>query len=240
MVRRPFHCLRSSTRKTMRQFRLMSAAIMFAALVTALPTFAQTRPAGTAAATPSPAARSSAPPITGQPAVAANLAGKVAIIDSRAFGDEKEGITRVVNAFKSVSTQFKPMRDDIDNLTKRYAALVEEIRKLQGQGTNSPVEPRSIQQKVDQAEQMKKDIDRKTEDLHNSGQRRLAEVLGPLQEDVFTTMQAFAQQRGISVIIDVSRMAEAFVYVGPSVDVTREFVAEYNRLKPATAAATRP
>jgi len=231
----------------MRQFRLMSAAIVLAALVmTALPTFAQTRPAAgaparpaaTTAATPSPAAARPPATNTGQPAVTtagANLAGKVAIIDSRAFGDEKEGITRVVNAFKSVSTQFKPMGDDIENMKKRYEALVEDIRK-----TQQLAAPAATQQKVEQAEQMKKDIDRKAEDLQNAGQKRLAEVLGPLQEDVFTTMQAFAQQRGISVIIDVSRMAEAFVYVGPSVDVTREFIAEYNRLKPATASAARP
>jgi Skp family chaperone for outer membrane proteins len=63
----------------------------------------------------------------------------------------------------------------------------------------------------------------------------MQEVLGPLQEDVYNTLQAYAQQRGISVIIDVSRVP--VIYFADTVDITKEFITEYNRTKPATASA---
>ncbi|MGH9945201.1 MAG: hypothetical protein ACRD9R_22855, partial [Pyrinomonadaceae bacterium] len=137
----------------MKAIRLMSAAIVFAALTAALPTLqAQTRPAGQPAATTRPAA----PATTGAPATASvpTPTGKVAIIDSRAFTDEKEGINRVVNAVKSVYTQFQPMRTELENLSKQYEALVKQIQDQQ----KAPTDPRALQQNVDRAEQMKKDI----------------------------------------------------------------------------------
>lgn len=215
----------------------MSAATILAALA-ALPIFAQaTRPAPTtgAPATARPAAPTTAAP--SQAVTTAAATGKIAVIDSRAFSDEKEGIARVANAIKSVYAQFQPMRTEVENLQKRYQGIVDELQKLQA-NTAAPIDPRTIQQKADQAEALKKDYERKAQDMQDNGQKRMAEVLGPLQEDVQRSLQAFAQQRGISVIIDAGTVP--LVYVAPGVDVTREFIADYNRTKPATASAAAP
>ena len=157
-------------------------------------------------------------------------AGRIAVIDSSAFSDEKQGIARVVNAMKAVDAQFQPVRSEVQGMQTRYDALVADIQK-----TKDVADPKTINTKVDQADALKRDITRKTEDAQNAIQKRMQDALGPLQEDVYNSLQAFAQQRGISIIIDASRVP--LIYAADSIDITKEFITEYNRAKPATASA---
>jgi len=156
--------------------------------------------------------------------------GRIAVIDSAAFSADKEGIARVVNAMKTVDAQFVPLRNEVQGMQTRYQALVADIEK-----TKDVADPRATATKVDQADTMKRDLERKTQDAQISVQKRMQEVLGPLQEDVYNSLQAFAKQRGISVIIDASRVP--LIYFNDTVDITKEFITEYNRTKPATASA---
>lgn len=199
----------------MRQFRIIAAAFALA-VIAALPSHAQTtRPAAPATTTGGGAAGSA----------------KIAIIDSGAFTDEKAGIVRVVNAMKTVDSQFQPLRTEVQGLQQRYDALVADIQK-----TSSIADPKTIAQKQEQAEQLQTQIKRKSEDGQAALQKKMQDVLGPLQDDVFSSLQTFAQQRGISVIIDVNRVP--VIVVTDSADITKEFITEYNRTHPATAAAT--
>ncbi|HEY0101212.1 MAG TPA: OmpH family outer membrane protein [Pyrinomonadaceae bacterium] len=200
----------------MKLFRFIAAAFVIAASLS-LSASAQTP------ARPQPAA-----PAGG--GTAATGTGRIAVIDSAAFSDDKAGIGRVVNAMKTVDAQFQPLRTEVQGMQTRYEALVADINK-----TRDVADPKTIATKVDQADTMKRDIERKTQDAQISIQKRMQEVLGPLQEDVYNTLQAFAQARGISVIIDASRVP--LIYFNDTVDITREFIAEYNRAKPATASA---
>lgn len=175
-------------------------------------------------------ARQPAPaPATGGAAAGA-ATGKIAVIDSSAFSDDKAGIARVVNAMKTVDAQFQPLRTEVQGMQTRYEALVADINK-----TRDVADPKTVAAKVEQADTMKRDIERKTQDAQLAIQKRMQETLGPLQEDVYNTLQAYASQRGISVIIDVSRVP--VIYFNDSVDITKEFITEYNRAKPATASA---
>jgi hypothetical protein len=69
-------------------------------------------------------------------------------------------------------------------------------------------------------------------------------VLEPLQKDIGTALTAYAQSRGITLLIDVNRVP--VVYAAASLDITRDFIADYNRTHPAgagapaSAPATRP
>jgi Skp family chaperone for outer membrane proteins len=200
----------------MKPIRFIAAACLFAASLV-ISAGAQT------AARPQPAA-----PAQGGAAPATT--GRIAIIDSSAFSDEKQGIARVVNAMRTVDAQFQPVRTEVQGMQTRYQALVDDINK-----TSAVADPKTIATKTDQADTLKRDIERKTQDAQISIKKRMDETLGPLQEDVYNTLQAFAQQRGISIIIDASRVP--LIYAADSVDITKDFIAEYNRAKPATASA---
>jgi Skp family chaperone for outer membrane proteins len=206
----------------MKLFRLIAAACLIAASLV-ISAGAQT------AARPQPAA-----PTQGGAATAST--GRIAIIDSSAFSDEKAGIARVVNAMKTVDAQFQPVRTEVQGMQTRYQALVDDINK-----TSAVADPKTIATKTDQADTLKRDMERRMQDAQISIKKRMDEVLGPLQEDVFNSLQAFAQQRGISIIIDASRVP--LIYAADSVDITKDFITEYNRTKPATAStggAARP
>ena len=199
----------------MKSFRFIAAAFALAASLV-ISASAQTPAARQPAATPA--------------AGGTAATGRIAVIDSSAFSDDKAGIARVVNAMKTVDAQFQPVRAEVQGLQTRYQTLATEIEK-----TATVAKPQEIQAKTDQAETLKRDIERKTQDAQLAIQKRMQEVLGPLQEDVYNTLQAYAQQRGISVIIDVSRVP--VIYFADTVDITKEFITEYNRTKPATASA---
>ncbi|HEX8458153.1 MAG TPA: OmpH family outer membrane protein [Pyrinomonadaceae bacterium] len=200
----------------MKLFRLIAAACLVAASLVIS--------AGAQTATRTPVAAPA------QGGAAASQAGRIAIIDSSMFSDEKQGIARVVNAMKGVDAQFQPVRTEVQGMQTRYQALVEDINK-----TSAVADPKTIQTKTDQADTLKRDIERKTQDAQIAIKKRMDDVLGPLQEDVYNSLQAFAQSRGISIIIDASRVP--LIYAADSVDITKDFIAEYNRAKPATASA---
>ncbi|HEX8180077.1 MAG TPA: OmpH family outer membrane protein [Pyrinomonadaceae bacterium] len=210
----------------MRPVRFTIAAFVLAALMI-VSTQAQTRPAAGAA-------QPSTSPATGQPAGPA----KIAVIDSGAFGDEKEGITRVVNAVKQLDAQFQPQSTELQNMQTRYNTLVADIQK------KAPVQdPKVTQQQQDQADALKVQIQRKAEDARNDYQKRMSDVLDPLRQDVATALQSFAQARGITLLIDMNAFRDPnapnpILYVANSMDITREFITEYNRTHPASAAAT--
>jgi outer membrane protein len=179
----------------------------------------------------SPRALAQQPP----PAAAAQGAqGRIAVIDSGAFSDEKAGIVRLVNVIRQVETQFQPLRTELQGLQTRAETLLKEI-----QDTRSVANQASLAQKQDQAEQLQLQIKRKQEDGQVAYQKRLGELLNPLQQDVSDALSAYAKARGIVLVVDVSRVP--VIYAADSLDITKDFIAEYNRTHPATTApAARP
>src|ERR1044071_7747845 len=156
--------------------------------------------------------------------------GKFAIIDTEAFGDQKDGIKRLVAAFQTVEREFKPRRDDIQGLRTRYDALVRDI-----DATKAVSDPKALQAKVDQAEALKTEIERKQQDGQKALDKRVQELTGPIYQDIGTALQAFAKQRGISVVLDLSKMQGVVMVVDATTDITNAFIAEYNRLHPQTS-----
>jgi Skp family chaperone for outer membrane proteins len=185
------------------------------------------RTATPAPATPRPAASA---PAQGGSAIAE---GKFAVVDTDAFQDPKEGIARLVSAAATVDREFKPRRDEIQQLQTRYEALGKQI-----QDTQKVADPKALQTLVDQAETLKSDIERKQQDGQRAIQKRWAELSGPIFTDINNALRAYAQARGISVVFDLSKMEGVVMIVNPSgIDITAGFIAEYNQRNPATTAA---
>lgn len=210
----------------MRNFRIFAAAMMLAAIL-AVSASAQTRPAGGAPQATAPAASASAAvPDT-----------KIAYIDTSEFADEKTGINRYVTQMKTLEREFKPRQDELTNMQARIKTIADEISKLTTGGGASPVDPKTIQAKQDEGERLGRDLKYKKEQADADFAKRYQEVIRPVSQDIMNALNQFAQQRGITMILDISRMGEAVLTVNPAMDVTRAFIAEYNAKNPATAAA---
>jgi len=193
---------------------------------------AQQPAARPAAPTPTPAATTPAGP-------AANVQlpmSKMAVIYTDLFLDQKTGIAKFNSVVTKLNGEFQKPKDELTQMQNRATALETEINKLREAPEGAPVDQRSLQAKIDQLDQLKKDIQRKAEDAQGAYNRRRAELFNPLQDEIGKALEAFAKARGINVIIDGTSVP--LLYAADSIDITRAFIAEFNSKNPVTAATT--
>jgi len=209
-----------------------TAAVAFFVAVMAVSAFAQPRGGQGAGTSP---ARPTASPAPTASSTAVNVPdSKVAVIDSSAFGDPKEGITKFVNALKRVEAEFQPRRTELQGMQQQIDKLTADLQKA------APVQdPKVTQQQQDKIDQLKTDQKRKAEDAEGAFNKRIADVLPPLYEDIGKALEAFAKARGINLILDVSKVQGVFA-LSDAIDITKAFIADYNSKNPATAALTTP
>ena len=158
------------------------------------------------------------------------------MIYTDAFLDPKTGIAKFNSVVTKLNNEFAGLKNEIQGLQTRAQTLEDEIGKLQNAPAGTPIDQRSLQAKIDQLEQLKKDLQRKSEDAQASYTRRRQELFGPLQDEIGRALEAFAKARGINVIIDAAQVP--LLYIADSIDVTRAFITEFNSKNPATASAT--
>jgi len=157
---------------------------------------------------------------------------KIAVFFSGAFQDPKTGINRYSSIITKVNAEFAPVQTELNQTATRLKALSDEIAKMQ-QGT-TPATPAQIQAKLDQLDTDKKTYQRKGEDAQTNYQKRRAEALQPLQEDIAKALDAFSKAHGITILIDGSQIPIA--YADDAIDITDAFIADYNSKNPANTA----
>jgi|SRR5688572_4961300 outer membrane protein len=186
--------------------------------------------------TPTPAATT---PTTAAAPAQANVAlpmSKMAIIYTDAFLDPKAGIAKFNNLLTKLNGEFQKLKDEITAMQNRAQALESEINKLRDAPPGTPIDQPALQSKIDQLEQLKKDIQRKAEDAQAAYNKRRNELFQPLQIEIGRALEAFAKARGINVVIDGAQVP--LLYAAESTDITRAFIAEFNSKNPVTAATT--
>ncbi len=198
--------------------RLLTA-FAFALALCVLPATAQTRPAATAPATPQ----------TG----GAIPESKIALIYSDAFLDAKTGIARFNALVTTLNREFQPRQTELTTMQQRIQTLTDDIQK-----TAAVADPKTLQTKQDQLEQLKRDFTRKGEDAQAAYNSRRKDIFTPLQDDIGKALEVYAKAHNINVIIDGSQVP--LVYAADALDITRAFINDFNSKNPATAAATTP
>ena len=201
----------------MRRFMIIAAVFVFAALFTV---------SASAQVTPAPA-------------------GKIGLVNTYAFGDEKAGIVKFKNALNSLEAQFKPVQDELKTLTTRYQTLGTEIQNLQKTAAGNsavPVNTSSLQAKADELQALEVNIKRKQEDAKVRYEREYQKVVGPIYGDIVKAMNEFAKQKGYAMILDGAKLDESGLLMGfdEKYDVTKDFIAFYNARPAGTATATTP
>lgn len=207
-------------------------------------TFAQTRP-GTPApstpaprpappqATPVPAPRSTAPQPTAQPApiaIPANVpAAKIALVDTRMFGDEKTGIKRYLNAVNTVERGFDAKNAELRNLQSQIKAIADDINKLSG---NPVVSQESLRAKQSEGERLQRELKYRKEQADADFEKRYTEVVGPVSNEIGNALIQYAAQNGLTMVLDISKLLPAILSVNPAMDVTQAFIADYNSKHP--------
>ena len=205
-------------------------AVAAAALAAFASVGANAQAPGAARPAATPAARPAAPSPAAQGAAIAE--GKFAIVDTDAFTDPKQGIARLISAVQTMDREFKPRRDEIQQLQTRYDGLAKQI-----QDTQKVADQKALAALADQADALKSDIERKQQDGQRAYQKRWQELSGPIFTDLNNALQAYARSRGVSVVFDISKMAGVVMVVNDAIDITDGFIAEYNQRNPASTAS---
>lgn len=185
-----------------------------------------------APATPRPTPTATAP----AQATVALPTSKIAIINTQEFMDAKTGILKFTTVVNKLNGEFQKARDDLNALRARGEALEAEITKLRDAPAGTPIDQPALQVKVDQLEQLKKDVQRRAEDAQTAYNKRRDELFQPLQIEIGAALEVFAKARGINVVIDGA--AVPLLYFEESTNITRAFIADFNSKNPAAAATT--
>jgi len=215
---------------------IVIAAVCVIAIGASIPTFGQARPVATPTPT-RPATPQQTPVATPRPtapqtpvAMPGNVpASKIALVDTSVFGDEKVGIKRYINAVNSVEKIFQPKSVELQNLQNQIKVIADDIAKL---NNNPVVSPESLRAKRDEGERLQRELKYKKEQADADFQKRYAEVVGPVSNDIGNALIQYASQNGLTMIFDISKLAPAVLAVNPAMDVTQAFIADYNSKHP--------
>jgi len=178
-----------------------------------------------------------APAATAAPAAAPAGPARIAVIAwELAVAQTNEGQRDFADLQKKYAPKeatLKTLNDEIETMTKQ----------LQDQGsTLSDVERANRSKAIDDK---KKQLDRETEDLRNDGQQDMQDMFSGLQAKVYDVMQAYVEQQGFTLVLDISQQQSPVLFASATTNITKQVIDAYNvksgvPAPPAQPAAAAP
>jgi Skp family chaperone for outer membrane proteins len=133
-----------------------------------------------------------------------------------------------MTAMQQIDAKFTQVRTELRTMRDRLNALRADI-----QNKRAVQDAKITAQQTDEADRLEIEIKRKAEDAQSSYQKESVAALNPLQQDIGNALTQYAQSRGITLLLDANRVP--IVYAASSLDITRDFINEYNRTHPGGA-----
>ena len=165
---------------------------------------------------------------------------KIGWIDTGAFSDEKEGIVKYVNAYKSLSNEVKPRETELVGIQTKIQNIAKELQTPPPAGV--PVNQQAMATKREEGERLARELEFKKKEYDAFVQKRGGEILGPLNADIGKAIADFGKQKGYVAILDIGKLADAgaILHLDAGANVTKEFVTFYNARPAAATASTTP
>jgi outer membrane protein len=160
--------------------------------------------------------------------------GKVAVIDTERFQAE---VLEFRAKMEALNRQFEPRIKDVQGLADRINAL-ENTLKTQS-GTLSAAKSAEM---TEQLASMKREYQRKGEDLQADGNRAKQKEFEPISAKLVKFAADYTAKRGIVLLIDLANADQAgtVLWFDPRTDITKDFIAEYNKAYPVAGAPAKP
>jgi len=161
------------------------------------------------------------------------------------------GPLRVIN-MAAFGTGIHELKAKIDQLNNEFATRYKEVQTLQDQITSleseistqrDSVRPEVISEKMDRLERLKRDYKRKAEDLETDAKKRWADVTGPVYQKIGDFLEKeYAPKRGVTMLIDISgaRQTGSLAYIADGIEITDDFMNEYNKAYPVPGVSNAP
>jgi Skp family chaperone for outer membrane proteins len=183
--------------------------------------FAQTTPQPPRSAPQNPAAS----------AGGAGVQGKIAIINTAAF---RVGIGEFKTILEALNKEFEPQNRELEGLQKQIEDLKNKI-----QAPSPEVQPSMRNGWIEQGTELEKTLKRKSEDYQTLFQKRGREIVGPITDKINKFFDQYCQQRNIVMVLErqVAESSNLLVWIAPLVEITEDFMNEYNKAHPSATPA---
>lgn len=166
-------------------------------------------------------------------------AGKIGLVDTGAFYDDKPGagIPKLKNAINGVNAKYKTVQDELNTLGTQYQQKVDEFNKLKNAAV--PTNQQDLDNKATVIQDLETTIKRKQEDAKRKYDSDLAQATDPINQDIVKALNEFAKQKGYALILDGGKLEQSGILLGfdEKFDVTKDFIVFYNS-RPASGAGT--
>jgi Skp family chaperone for outer membrane proteins len=178
-------------------------------------------------------------------AFAQTAAGKIGLINTQAFDDDKVGITKYVSALNTLDTEFKPVYAELQTMGTKIQALQKELSdlqvKLNDPKNTVPINQATVSAKAEEYEKLGREFKFKQEDAKARYERREAAVMGPIRQDIGNAIQEYTKKNGFVIMLDVAKLDNSGLLLGldETADQTKQFITFYNA-RPATTAVVVP
>jgi outer membrane protein len=152
-------------------------------------------------------------------AATASAQVKVAIVNAqKAMADSDE----LKKASAAVETKYKPRQDE---LTK----LQTDLQSIEQQLASGKLNQQAAADLQLQGQRKQRDAQRISDDLQADFEKDRQEILGKASQKMQQVIAKLAEEKGVDVIIDASQT----LYFKPTLDLTTDAVAAYNKAYPA-------
>jgi Skp family chaperone for outer membrane proteins len=168
------------------------------------------------------------------PAPALLPKGKVAVVNTSAF---QEQVQEFKQKIESLNRQFEPRMKEVQGLADKINALETTLKSQSGVLT-----PARVAEMTENLDTMKRDYQRKSEDLQADAGRERDKAFEPITGKLSKFAENYTAKRGVVMLMDLSNGLQSgmLLWFDPRSDVTQDFINEYNKANPVTTASPKP
>jgi len=158
--------------------------------------------------------------------------GKIAVINTQVFPGS---ILELKQKYEQVNNQFKDRFQKLQALAEQMKGMENDLRTKQ-----NVLAADKYQELQASYTELKKRGEREQEDLNADAEKALDIATRPVRDKMTQFLNTYAAQRNIVLVINLAGAAQtnSLAYVNPGLDITDDFVAEYNKANPVAGAAT--
>jgi Skp family chaperone for outer membrane proteins len=151
---------------------------------------------------------------------------KIAALDGNAL---TTGVFEWRHALQQVDSQFQAQRQRIKSLDDQLKQMESE---LQSKSSSLPRE--KILKMAENTEQLRLQLKRERDDAEAKFRQAMEVASGPVRVKLGEFLKVYAAQHNIDLIVDLAVAGQAglLLYVNPRMDVTGDFIAQFNKANP--------
>ncbi|MFY9556884.1 MAG: OmpH family outer membrane protein [Blastocatellia bacterium] len=160
--------------------------------------------------------------------------GKVAVINTAAF---QEQVDEFKQKIETLNRQFEPRVKEVQGLADKINALETTLKSQ-----SNVLAPAKVAEMTESLEGMKREYQRKGEDLQAEAGRARDKAFEPITGKLGKFAEGYTAKRGIVMLIDLANAVQSgmVIWFDPRADVTKDFIVEYNKANPVISSAPRP